>query len=301
MQQNYPPLLVIIGTTTSGKSDLAVDLALRYRGKVISADSRQIYRFLNETTGKITEKEMQGVPHHMLDIADPGEVYNAHEFVNKAIRCVQDIREHGNLPIIAGGSGFYIDALLFKGITAKVPANPAYRKKMGKMDLQTLQQTLQKKDSAAYKRIDVQNPRRLIRALEIIRELGVLPMQKRVKRYHYHMIGIKHSRPSLHERIAKRLDARFDTMTKEIRAQLKKGVTKEWFEKMGLECKHMVKMLTENIPKEETKENLTKAIFAYAKRQETWLRRYPEAVWYRENQLSKLRHDLDTIYKNKKL
>ena len=301
MQTEHSPLLVIIGTTASGKSDLAVDLALRYGGEVVSADSRQIYRFLDETTGKIPEKEMRGVLHHMLAIADPGEMYNAHEFADKAMLCVRDIREHGNLPIIAGGSGFYIDALLFEGMTAKVPADPAYRKEMEKVDLPTLQQTLQKKDGAAYKRIDVQNPRRLIRALEIIRELGVFPLQKRIKRYEYHMIGIKHSRPSLHERIAKRLDVRFEVMIEEIQKLLGKGVTKEWFEKMGLECRHIAKMLTENVSQEETRENLTKAIFAYAKRQETWLRRYPEAAWYQENQFNQLHHDLDKVFKNKKL
>ena len=101
---------------------------------------------------------------------------------------------------------------------------------------------------------------------------------------------------ALHERIVKRLDVRFETMTEEIQALLGKGIVKEWFEDMGLECRHIAKMLTENISKEKTKENLIRAIFAYAKRQETWLRRYPEIVWCRDNQLNQIRHDLDTIY-----
>ena len=271
---------------------------MRYGGEVVSADSRQIYRLLNETTGKITREEMKGISHHMLDIIEPDKIYNAHKFADKAIQCIQEIYTHSRIPIVAGGSGFYIDALLFKGITAKVPADPTFRKKMEKVELEMLRQTLQKKDRAAYERIDTENPRRLIRALEVIRKLGIFPMQKRIKRYEYHLIGIKHSRPSLHERIVKRLDARFETMTREIQTLLEEGISKEWFEDMGLECKHIAKMLIDNISKEETKENLARAIFAYAKRQETWFRRYPEAIWYRENQLNQIHQDLDNIYKN---
>ena len=271
---------------------------MHYGGEVVSADSRQIYRLLDETTGKITREEMKGIPHHMLDIIEPNEIYNAHKFADKAMQYIQEIYTHSKIPIVAGGSGFYIDALLFKGITTKVPADPVFRKEMEKVELETLQQTLQKKDHAAYERIDTQNPRRLIRALEVIRKLGIFPMQKRIKRYEYHMIGIKHSRPRLHERIIKRLEDRFETITEEIQTLLEKGVSKEWFEDMGLECRHVAKMLVDNISKEETKENLARAIFAYAKRQETWLRRYPEAVWYRENQLNQIHQDLDSIYKN---
>ena len=297
MQQVRQPLLVIVGTTASGKSDLAVDLALRYSGEVISADSRQIYRHLDATTGKITESEMRGIPHYMLDIINPGEEYSAHQFADEAAPHLEAIYKQGSLPIIAGGSGFYIDALLFSGITAKVPADPAYRAEMEQKKLTELQQELQQKDGDAYDRIDVQNPRRLIRALEIIRELGIFPMQKRAKRYDYIMVGIKHSRPHLRERIAKRLDTRFDAMTEEIKTLLAQGVEKEWFDRMGLECRHIAAMLTQHILPEETKENLLNAIFAYAKRQETWLRRYPEANWYQEHQTNQLHHNLDTIYK----
>ena len=297
MEQNHPPLLVIVGTTTSGKSDLAVDLALRYNGEVISADSRQIYRYLDATTGKVTRSEMSDIPHHMLDIINPGEEYSAHQFADEVIPHIKAIRNRKHLPVIAGGSGFYIDALLFSGTTAKVPANPTYRKTMEQKELTELQQELKEKDHGAYDRIDTQNPRRLIRALEVIREIGVFPMQKRVKRYDYVMIGIKHNRQHLRERITKRLNSRFDTMTEEIKTLLKQGVEEAWFSRMGLECKHIAKMLTQHISPKETKENLLSAIFAYAKRQENWLRRYPEAHWYQEHQVNQLYQDLNAIYK----
>ena len=296
MQHQRPPLIVIVGTTASGKSDLAVDLAVRYGGEVISADSRQIYRNLDATTGKITEQEMQGIPHHMLDIIDPGEEYSAHQFSDDAVPLVNDIYNRDALPIIAGGSGFYIDTLLFEGVTAKVPADPEQRKILEQKNITDLQQELKQKDRDAYERIDIQNPRRLIRTLEIIRELGIFPLQKRKKRYDYTMVGIRHNRPHLRERIAKRLDERFATMTEEIETLIKHGVPKEWFGRMGLECRHIAAMLTEHISPEETKQNLLSAIFAYAKRQENWLRRYPEARWYQEHQHNQLIHDLDTQY-----
>ena len=297
MQQTRPPLLVIVGTTASGKSDLAVDLALRYGAEVISTDSRQVYRHLDATTGKITKSGMHGVPHYMLDVINPGEEYSAHQFADGAIPHIEAIYNRNALPIIAGGSGFYIDALLFAGTTAKVPADPVYRKIMEQKDLTELQQELKQKDASAYNRTDVQNPRRLIRALEVIRDLGIFPMQKRVRRYDYVMVGIKHNRSHLRERIARRLDTRFNAMTKEIKILLEQGVAEAWFDRMGLECRHIAAMLTRHILPEETKTNLLNAIFAYAKRQENWLRRYPEAHWYQEHQMNKLYHDLDAVYK----
>lgn len=297
MKQHSLPLLTVVGTTASGKSDLAVTLALRYSGEVISADSRQIYRHLNQTTGKIMTEEMKGVSHHMLDIIDPGEMYSAHQFADEAVPLVEDIYTRGKVPILAGGTGFYIDAVLFEGVTARVPADPLFRERKAASSLSDLQKELQTKDSAAYKRIDVKNPRRLIRALEIIRATGIFPLQQRTKRYEYHAIGIKHSRPHLRERIIQRLNERFEGMTEEIQQLLNREVEKAWFERMGLECRHIARMLTEHISEKKTKEHLAKAIFAYAKRQETWLRRYPEIVWYQEHQCDQIYHDLDALYK----
>ena len=300
MQQIRPPLLVIIGATASGKSVLAVNLAIRLGGEVISADSRQVYMFLNDTTGKITDEEMQGVPHHMLDIIHPGELYNAYQFSKDATECVESIYDRHNLPIVAGGSGFYINSLLFNGATASVPPDNTYRQKMESLDLHALQQILKKKNAEVYNRIDSQNPRRLVRALEIIRKLGTFPLQKQVNRYAYHMIGITHSRSHLRMRITERLNDRFDVAVEEVEDLLGRGVPVNWFEQIGLECRYISRMLTQRIPKEKTKTDLCKAIFAYAKRQETWFRRYSEAVWYHENQFNQMYCDLDDLYHNNK-
>ncbi|MDE0243110.1 MAG: tRNA (adenosine(37)-N6)-dimethylallyltransferase MiaA [Candidatus Kaiserbacteria bacterium] len=294
--QSENPLLVIIGPTASGKSDLAVDLALRYRGEVVSADSRQVYRNLDSTTGKITGQDMRGVPHHLLDIVDPGVMHSAHDFVDRATACIQDIRSRNYLPIVAGGTGFYIEALLFHGTMSNVPRNESFRKDAEKRDLQSLQTELKQRDQHAYERTDVQNPRRLIRTLEVIRALGVFPMQQRHPRYQYHMVGIEHGMTHLRERIQRRLDDRFSAMVQEIQKHLDDGVDPTWLDNLGLECRHVVRMFTEHVDEQTTRENLFRAIVAYAKRQRTWWKRYPETVWYRENERKQLYHDLDDFF-----
>ena len=290
------PLLVIIGPTASGKSALAVELALRYGGEIISADSRQVYQRLDEAVGKQPVAERKGVPHHLLSVVSPGEYYSAHRFVEDACSHTQELHSRGRLPIVAGGTGFYIEGLLFEGSFSAVVADPSYRASLQERDLQDLQEELKKKDAAAYERIDIRNPRRLIRALEVIRALGVFPMRKRIKRYDYHMIGITHNRPRLYERIQERLAARFSAMTGEIQSLLDDGVDPHWLDSLGLECRGITRMLTQKVSEAETREWLLRAIFAYAKRQETWFRRYPEAQWYREHEFKQLYRELDALY-----
>lgn len=283
-----PQLLVIIGATASGKSDLAVLCAQKYNGEIISADSRQVYKHLNATTGKITAPEMQGISHYMLDIAEPGSTFTVYDFQEQALQHIEDILKRGKLPIIVGGTGFYIEALLYDNTISQVPADLAYREELAKKDITELQKRLQEHSPEAYDRIDIENPRRLTRALEIIKALGTFPVTKKDKRYDYVMIGIKHSRPKLRERIELRLEKRFPEIIKEIDSLLNQSTPPAWFNAMGLECRHIANMLRNNVSEEQTKKNLMKAIFAYAKRQETWWRRYDEAKWFRENEFPQL-------------
>ncbi len=289
------PVLVIVGSTASGKSALAVDIALRYGGEIISADSRQVYASLVHTVGKVSEEEMRGVPHYMLSEVSVGDYYSAHAFAERAVPLVSDIRSRGALPIITGGTGFYIDAVLFEGALSEVPPDPVYRRNAERKNIQALRQELQERDPDAYATIDADNPRRIIRALEIIR--GGTPFRrKRTKRFSYMMIGIRHNREHLYRRIARRLDERFEAMTEEMRVLLNAGTDPMWFDSLGLECRHLSRMLVRRISKEETRENLFRAITAYAKRQETWWRRYPEARWFYEHEFSALYRLLDGEY-----
>ena len=290
-------LLVIIGSTSSGKTDLAIKCAKRYNGEVVSADSRQVFKDLNETTGKVTKEEQDGIPHHCIDIVEPGTYYSSHDFSIKAQEEIKNIQEKNKLPIIAGGTGFYIESILFSGATSIVPADPEYRSELAKKDLHNLQEELKNKDIDAYKRIDIKNPQRLIRALEIIRSIGVFPLQSRKTRYEYIMIGLTHSNSYLRDRIEKRLEARFEGMTKEIQNLIDKGIDPVWLDNLGLEARFIKRMLIDGVSKKETKERLFTATWAYAKRQQTWWNRYPEATWYHEHEIPELFKKLDSIYK----
>ena len=171
-------ILVIVGPTAGGKSALAVRLAKKLNGEIISADSRQVYKGLNIGTGKITKKEMRGVPHHLLDIINPKKRFSAADFVRLGRKVIADIWARGRTPIICGGTGFYIDALLGKVPFPNVPPNTALRKRLAGKTAPELFTILKKWNSAWAKKIENNyserhNPRRLIRAIEIAKSLPV--------------------------------------------------------------------------------------------------------------------------------
>ena len=292
----YKPLPVIIGCTASGKSTEAVRIAERYGGEIISADSRQVYRGLRHATGRISEEEMNGIPHHLLEFADPGTVYTVRNFARDATACTERIRERGNLPVITGGTGFYIESILFENTFSDIPPDPAYRKEKETLSLEALRRELKEKDPRAYERTDTANRRRIVRTLEIINSIGSFPAINKTIRYPHRIIGLYRSRPNLRERISERLEKKFNAMTEEINLLLKNGVNPDWFERLGLDCRHICRMLTRHIPKETTYENILRANLAYAKRQETWWKRFPETVWYREHEREKMYRDLDAVY-----
>jgi len=168
-------VLIILGPTASGKSDLAVQLAKKFKGEVISADSRQVYKGLDIGTGKITKKEMRGVPHHLLDVANPKKYFSVSDYKKLALLSLRYIETKKKLPIICGGTGFYIDALIGKINLPEVPPNKALRKKLEKLSAEKLYKMLLKKDSRRAKEIDPRNKVRVIRALEIVETLGKVP------------------------------------------------------------------------------------------------------------------------------
>ena len=296
MDKKEQPLLVIVGPTASGKSDLAVACALRYGGEIISADSRQIYQSLSVTTGTIPEEEREGIPHHLLAIVACGQSYDAHQFQDAAIDCVTTIRSKGALPIVAGGTSFYIHALLFKNALSGVPVNKELRQRLQGKSAEELCLMLEEKDQQTCMRIDTKNPHRLMRALEIVAAQGSVLPQEEELRYKHVMVGIRYSRPALRERIIRRIDNRFDTIVLEIQKALDAGVDPAWLDSLGMECRHIKRMLVDGISKEETHENLVRATVAYAKRQETWLKRYPAIHWFSSNEQKAMYQLLDGMY-----
>ena len=171
-----PKIIVVLGPTATGKSDLAVEIAKKYNGEVISADSRQVYRGMDLGTGKITRVEMQGVHHFLLDVVNPKSVFNVEKYQKLADKSVRDISSRGKLPIICGGTGFYIQSIVDNISLPKVEPNPSLRKKLEKKNCGQLLKILAKLDSKTAAKIDQKNSRKIIRAIEIATALGSVPI-----------------------------------------------------------------------------------------------------------------------------
>jgi tRNA dimethylallyltransferase len=274
-------LIVICGQTATGKSDFAVQIAKKFNGEIISADSRQVYTGLNIGTGKITKKEMSGVPHHLLDVVSPKKVFSAGDFKKLATRSIKDINTRGKTPIICGGTGFYIDALLGIIDLPEVPPNKELRKKLGSKTKTQLLTMLKKLDPVRAETIDQDNPVRLIRAIEIAQALGKVPTLKTESIYDVLWIGLDLPDEILKEKIRMRLFVRMGKykMLSEARELHKQGLSWKRMQELGLEYRYMALHLTGKISKEEMLSQLETAIWHYAKRQKTWFKRNKEINW----------------------
>ncbi len=280
-KETLPLIIVVLGPTATGKSNLAVTLAKRLNGEVISADSRQVYRGLNLGTGKITKKEMQGVPHHLLDVANPKTQFSASDFLKRGEKALNTIIKKGKIPIVCGGTGFYISALLGEISMPEVPPNKKLREKLSKLSAKELFATLKKKDPKRALTIDKDNPVRLIRALEIVEALGAVPMpQQQPSSYSVIKIGIDFPDAVLKERILKRLELRLKKgMLKEAETLHAHGLSYKRMEELGLEYRFMARLLQKKISKEVFKEQLLNEIWHYAKRQRTWFKKDKTIHW----------------------
>src|SRR3989344_1677449 len=190
-----PKIIVILGQTASGKSELAVKLAKKINGEIISADSRQVYKGLNIGSGKITKKEMRGIRHHLLDVTNPKRTFTVSQYQKLAKKAIQKILNKGKTPIICGGTGLYIDALIYDYYLPEVAPQLKLRKKLEKLSTEELFKKLQKLDFHRAKNIDKNNRRRLIRALEIVLITGktVPKLKERESGFDVLKIGIKKS------------------------------------------------------------------------------------------------------------
>jgi len=271
-----PKVIVVIGSTASGKSDLAVHLAKKYNGEVISADSRQVYTGLNIGSGKITKKEMHGVPHHLLNVASPRHVYTAAHFKKDATKTLRYIVRKGKVPIIAGGTGFYVDVLLGTLSLPEVPPNEKLRAALEKLSNEKLFKKIQKLSPARALTIERDHKRRLIRAIEIATALGDVPKNKKESLYDVLKIGITTDDTILKTRIKKRLIARLKTgMIAEVEKLHAKGLSWRRMDNLGLEYRFLSRYLKRGsvLSKNEMIEQLNTAIWHYAKRQKNWFRK----------------------------
>lgn len=277
-----PKIIVIVGPTASGKTALAIDLALRLNGEIISADSRQIYKELDLGSGKVSAEEMRGVKHHLLDVTDLTQVYTGTNFVCDANSAIGDIVSRGRLPIIAGGTFFYIELLKGTNQSAPVAPNPTLRVKLETLSDEELFENLKQLDQERAERIDRYNRRRLIRSLEIIDALGKVPrLEKADSAFDWLTIGIKIDKNILSQRIEKRLNERLEEgMVDEVRNLLNSGVTPQRLHDLGLEYRYITEYLENKISYEEMKIILNTKIRQFAKRQHTWLKRDKDITWF---------------------
>ena len=275
-----PKILVVLGPTATGKSDLAVKLALKYNGEIISADSRQVYRGMDLGSGKITKEEMKGVPHHLLDVADPTEDFSVEKYCDLAEKKIQEILNRNRLPIICGGTGFYIDTLISGLRLPKVPPNKKLPNKLEQKTASELFEHLKKLDPERASTIDKHNKVRLVRALEIAESLGTVPKISTSIKYCPEYIGLDWPDLALKERIRARLERRLEaSMVAEVKRLHDSGVSYERLESFGLEYKNCALFLQNKIGEVEMIENILKETWQYVKRQRTWFKRNKNIKW----------------------
>jgi len=277
-------VIIILGPTATGKSDIAVKIAKFFNGEIISADSRQVYKELNLASGKITEKEMEGIKHYLLDVTDLKNDFSVSVFKDLATKAMQEIWSKGKIPIICGGTGFYIESIVKNTSLPQVPANNELRKILAKINVLELFEMLLKLDPTRAKTIDKNNPVRLIRAIEIATELGNVPQNtKNEPTADFIQIGLDLPDNILKERILKRINDRLDIgMIEEIDSILKSGITEEKLSSLGLEPRHILRFIKKEITKEQMIFDLFKDTWAFAKRQRTWFKRDKDIKWFKE-------------------
>ena len=283
---NKPKVIVILGQTSTGKSDLAVKIAQKVGGEVISADSRQVYKGLNLGTGKITKKEMKRIPHYLLDVANAKNKFTVSDYKKLADKKIKEIIKKGKVPIICGGTGFYIDAVVNGIIFPEVPPNEKLRKILDKKNTENLFKILSILDKNRAKDIKNKNEQnnkvRLIRAIEIAKALGKVPKISTKKSEHdFVKIGLSLPSDILKEKIKKRLLARIKSgMIKEIQNLHKKGLSWKRMQELGLEYRYVSLYLENKINKEEMISKLNSEIYKYAKRQMTWFKKDKKINWF---------------------
>ena len=273
-------LIVILGPTASGKSDLAVKLAQKFNGEVISADSRQVYRNMDIGTGKVTQKEMAGIPHHLLDVVSPKRRFTVVQYQKLAFQSINRILKRGKIPILCGGSPFYVYSVVEGWIFPKLKPDWKLRKKLEKESPEELLKILKKLDLKRSKTIEKKNKRRLIRAIEICKKLAKVPKLKKEKKFNCLLIGIRKSKTELRKLIERRLLKRLKKgMIAEVKKLRKSGVSFKRLEEFGLEYRFVALYLQKKINHKDMVEKLKKEIEKFSKRQMTWFKKDKRIHW----------------------
>ena len=284
------PLLIVAGPTATGKSDSAVELALRMNGEVISADSMQVYRGMDIGSAKVTVGEMRGVPHHLIDCADPSENWNVVRFQKEARRAVQDIASRGRLPILCGGTGFYIQALLYDIDFTQMEENTPLRDRLSALAAEkgseAVHALLLEKDPASAAAIHPNNLKRVIRAIEFMEESGGSiaahnsQQRERESAYRSVFFVLTMDRARLYERIDRRVDIMMERgLVDEVAGLRAMGIQRDSTSMQGIGYKQIYGYLDGEYDLEEAVRLIKRDTRHFAKRQLTWFKREKDVIW----------------------
>lgn len=284
-----PKVIIICGPTASGKTSLSIELAKKLQGEIISCDSMQIYKDMDIGTAKPTLEEREGIKHYLLDFVSPNQRYSVAEFKNDAEKAIEQILNNGKVPIIVGGTGLYVDALINNITYPEIEIDLEYREKLEKIvqeqGLEILYEKAKQIDEQAINSISKNDKKRIMRILEIYHQTGKNKTEiekesrKNPSKYEYHIFAINMDREKLYDRINKRVDIMIELgLIEEVKLLLEKY--KEFPTAMqGLGYKEVVSYLNGEMSKNEMIEKLKMETRRYAKRQLTWFRRYKELIW----------------------
>ncbi|MCQ2505545.1 MAG: tRNA (adenosine(37)-N6)-dimethylallyltransferase MiaA [Saccharofermentans sp.] len=273
-------LVVIAGTNASGKSGLGIELAKKYNGEIVSADSRQIFTGLDLGSGKVTAEEMQGIPHHLIDVARPNDFFSLTDFQDNAYAAIDDIIARGSKAFLVGGTGLYVNSVVDGFNINREPVDEELRSSLTAMSIDELITILKEKNPEVLKTIDLKNKRRLERACERAIK-GITEENKNTPRYETLVIGVTWPREILYERIRERLDRRLDQgMIDEVATLRKNGATDEFLYGLGLEYRYILMYLRGEFPSFEAfYKKLFMEIRHLAKEQMTWFRKRKDIHW----------------------
>ncbi|MFS0782206.1 tRNA (adenosine(37)-N6)-dimethylallyltransferase MiaA [Bacillus sp. 1P06AnD] len=283
-------LVCIMGPTAVGKTRLSVDVAKAFSGEIISGDSMQVYRGMDIGTAKITNEEMEGIPHHLIDIKNPDEPFNVAQFQELVTAAIEDISSRGHVPIIAGGTGLYIEAVLQNYSFSESVSDPAYRSELEsiarKDGVKKVHQMLAEIDSESAHAIHPNNTRRVIRALEIYHCTGEKmsdQQQKENKEYVYDaaLIGLNIDRETLYERIDKRVDLMLEAgLLNEVKGLYERGF-RDCQSIQAIGYKELYAYFDGLVSYEDAVQQLKQNSRRYAKRQLTWFRNKMDLEWFK--------------------
>ena len=284
------PLVILVGPTAVGKTAASIGLAKALNGEIISGDSMQIFKGLDIGTAKITKEEMQGVPHHLIDIKEPWETFSVAEFKRLADEAIADIHDRGKLPIIVGGTGFYINSVLYEYHFGEADTDEAYRAELEQYaeahGNEALWNILQEKDPDSAAKLHSNDTKRVIRALEVLHVTGIpaserqSTVDKQTMRYNAVYIALNMPREVLYDRINRRVDIMIqDGLEAEVRTALANGVVQDALSMTSIGYRQMIQYFNEEISFDRAVELIKRDTRHFAKRQLTWFRHDPNIQW----------------------